>query len=142
MSPDTMSKLQADVIVAEVALKEAKRKAEEGQAAEDVLRAEDDKRVQACVDFSQTYFEWLAARARLKDTGIPEDEQPARFKAEIDAERRLFSTPATCAEGLWDKLTAFETILGEELTVGLRNESVLLLALGSIKQDIINLELI
>jgi hypothetical protein len=142
MPETTMSKLQADAIVAAVALKEAERKLEEGKAAAEAQKAEDDKRVQACIDFSQTYFEWLAARARLKDTGIPEDEQPARFKAEIDAERRLFSTPATCAEGLWDKLTAFETILGEDLTVGLRNESVLLLALGSIKQDIINLELI
>jgi hypothetical protein len=141
MSTDTAN-LEAAVIVAEVQLREAKRKAEEGKAAEDVLRADNDKRVQACIDFSQTYFEWLTARARLKDTGIPEEEQPARFKAEIDAERRLFSTPATCAEGLWDKLNAFETILGEELTVGLRNESVLLLAVGSIKQDIINLELI
>jgi hypothetical protein len=142
MSTDTTTSLQAAVIVAEVQLREAKRKAEEGKAAEDVLRADNDKRVQACIDFSQTYFEWLTARARLKDTGIPEEEQPARFKAQMDAERRLFSTPATCGEGLWDKLTAFETILGEELTVGLRNESILLLAVGSIKQDIINLELI
>jgi hypothetical protein len=43
---------------------------------------------------------------------------------------------------LWDKLTAFETILGEELTVGPRKDSILMLGLGSIKQDIINLELI
>jgi hypothetical protein len=141
--PEThMSKLQADAIVAAANLKEAERKLEEGERAAEAEKAEDDKRVQACIDFSQTYFEWLAARARLKDTGIPEDEQPARYKAEIDAERRLFSTPATCAEGLWDKLTAFETILGEELTVGPRKDSILMLGLGSIKQDIINLELI
>ena len=38
--------------------------------------------------------------------------------------------------------SAFEAILGEEMTIGLRKDSVLLLAVGSLKQDIINLELI
>jgi hypothetical protein len=38
-------------------------------------------------------------------------------------------------------LTAFEQILGDELADGLRQDSILLLALGSIKQDIINLDL-
>jgi hypothetical protein len=140
MPETTMSKLQADAIVASVNLKEAERRLEEGQRHEEDLKAENDKGVQASLDFSQAYFEWLTARAGLQDTNIPEDEQPARFKAQIDAERRLFSTPATCAEQLWDKLTAFETILGEELTIGLRKESVLLLALGSIKQDIVSLD--
>jgi hypothetical protein len=32
-------------------------------------------------------------------------------------------------------------MLTHELTIGLRTDSILLLALGSIKQDIINLEL-
>jgi hypothetical protein len=59
-----------------------------------------------------------------------------------EAERRLFTTPATVGDQLWDKLSAFEAILGEEMTIGLRKDSVLLLAVGSLKQDIINLELI
>jgi hypothetical protein len=32
-------------------------------------------------------------------------------------------------------------ILGEEMTIGLRKDSVLLLAMGSIKQDLVNLDL-
>jgi hypothetical protein len=133
--------LEAAVIVAEVQLREAKWKAEECKAAAEVENAKDAKCLQASLDFSQAYYAWLAAKAGLEDPDITDDEQPERWKAETDAERRLFSTPATCAEGFWDKLTAFETILGEELTIGLRNESILMLAMGSIKQDIINLEL-
>jgi len=66
----------------------------------------------------------------------------ARLKAEDEAERRLFITPATRGEELWDKLTAFEQLLGHELTVGLRRNSILMRALGSIKQDVINLDLL
>jgi hypothetical protein len=63
------------------------------------------------------------------------------LRAQSEAERRLFTTPAASGEQIWDKLTAFEQILGEELAIGLRTDSILLLSLGSIKQDIINLDL-
>ena len=62
-------------------------------------------------------------------------------EAESDAERRLFTTPVAYGDQFWQKLTAFEQILGDELADGLRQDSILLLALGSIKQDIINLDL-
>jgi hypothetical protein len=42
---------------------------------------------------------------------------------------------------IWQKLEAFPDILSKELAAGPRTESILLLALGSIKQDIINLDL-
>jgi hypothetical protein len=119
-----------------------RRKAEKDKAAADAEKAEEDKELQAIRAFAQAYCAWLAAKAGLEDPDITDDEQPERWKAHSEAERRLFTTPAAIGEQFWDKLTAFEQILGEELTIGLRKESVLLLALGSIKQDIINLELI
>ena len=51
-------------------------------------------------------------------------------------------TPAVWPDQLWQKLEAFEAILGDELMAGPRRDSVLRLAMGSIKQDIVNLELL
>ena len=61
---------------------------------------------------------WLAARAAIEEPDVAEEEQPQRYRAESEAERRLFTTPATVGEQFWDKLTAFEAILGEEMTIG------------------------
>jgi hypothetical protein len=141
---DEYLRLMAEKIVADSRLEVAteKRKAEKDKAAADAAQVEQDKELQASRAFTSDYHAWLAAKAGLKDPDITDDEQPERWKAESEAERRLFTTPATSGEQVWDKLTAFEQILGEELTIGLRKESILLLAVGSIKQDIINLELI
>jgi hypothetical protein len=119
-----------------------KRKAEKDKAAADAEKAEEDKELQASRAFTSAYHAWLAANAGLEDPDITDEEQPERWRAKSEAERRLFSTPATVGEHFWDKLTAFEQILGEEMTVGLRKESILLLAVGCIKQDIINLDLL
>jgi hypothetical protein len=51
------------------------------------------------------------------------------------------TTPAGRPEQVWKKLEAFEVILSRDLTVGPRTDSILMLALGSIKQDILNLDL-
>jgi hypothetical protein len=141
--PDEYLRLMAEKIVAEARLEVAteKRKAEKDKAAADAAQVERDKEWQAIRAFTQAYCAWLSAKAGLEDPDITDDEQPERWKAKSEAERRLFTTPATIGEQVWDKLTAFEQILGEELTIGLRNESILVLAVGSIKQDIINLEL-
>jgi hypothetical protein len=125
-----------------LAVADAKRKNNAAKAAADAAQVEHDKEWQANRAFTQAYCAWLAAKAGLEDLDITDDEQPERWKAHSEAERRLFTTPAVIGEQFWDKLTAFEQILGEELTIGLRKESVLMLAVGSIKQDIINLELI
>jgi hypothetical protein len=140
---DEYLRLQAAKIVADARLEVAteKRKAEKDKAAADVAQVERDKEWQASRAFAQAYCAWLAAKAGLEDPDITDDEQPERWRAQSEAERRLFTTPAASGEQVWDKLTAFEQILGEEMTVGLRKESVLVLAVGSIKQDIINLEL-
>jgi hypothetical protein len=73
---------------------------------------------------------------------LQEDEQPERFRAASDAERRLFTTPSAYPDQVWQKLEAFEVILGDEIISGPRRDSVLLLALASIKQDIVNLDLL
>jgi hypothetical protein len=110
-------------------------------AAEAAAKAEEPK-LEASRAFAQAYHAWLAAKAGIEDPLIEDEEQPERWTAQSEAERRLFTTPATVGDQLWDKLSAFEAILGEEMTIGLRKDSVLLLAVGSLKQDIINLELI
>jgi hypothetical protein len=50
--------------------------------------------------------------------------------------------PAVFPHHVWKKIEGFEQILSKELVAGPRTESILLLALGSIKQDIINLDLL
>jgi hypothetical protein len=76
----------------------------------------------------------LAANAGLEDPDITEEEQPERWSVQSDAERRLFTTPSVYPDQVWRKLEAFEAILSEELTIGPRTDSILMLALGSIKQ--------
>ena len=49
--------------------------------------------------------------------------------------------PAVYGHQFWTKFQAFEEIFSKELVAGPRTESILILALGAIKQDIINLDL-
>ena len=101
--------------------------------------AENDRHA-ACARFSHAHHAWLKAKLAIQE---PSDEDiPAeRLKVEAEAERRFFTTPAVFADHVWDKLEAFEEILAHELRAGERTDSILLLALGAIKQDIINLDL-
>jgi hypothetical protein len=145
-APDTQDEYlrrQVEKVVADVRLDMAteKRKREAAKRAADAEKAEEDKQLKASETFSNAYHGWLLARAGIQDPLAPEEEQPARYRADGEAERHLFTTPAVHTDQFWQKLQAFEAILGDELMSGLRKDSVLLLALGSIKQDIINLEL-
>ncbi len=47
--------------------------------------------------------------------------------------------PADCSETVWAKLAAFEVDLVKEKIVGEQKDSVLLLGLGAIKADLMNL---
>jgi hypothetical protein len=114
--------------------------ATEKRKAEAAAKAEEPT-LEASEAFSKAYHAWLIAKAGIEEPEIAEEEQPCRFRAESDAERRLFTTPVAYSDQFWQKLTAFERILGEELAVGLRRDSILLLALGSIKQDVLNLDI-
>lgn len=135
--------MQASAIGAQARLNLHRRQTEAAtaDAAATAAQAEEDRRWQASEAFSSAYHAWLIAKAALEEPLVAEDEQPGRFRAESDAERRLFTTPVVYGDQFWQKLTAFERILDEELTIGLRRNSILLLALGSIKQDIVNLDL-
>jgi hypothetical protein len=92
--------------------------------------------------FAEAFHAWLAAKAGIEDPLLEEEEQADRFRADSDAERRLFTTPSAYPDQLWQKAEAFEALLSEEMMSGQRRDSVLLLALASIKQDIVNMDLL
>jgi hypothetical protein len=92
--------------------------------------------------FDRAYHTWLMARAAIEEPSMDEDLAPERFKVEAEAERRFITMPAVFPHHVWTKLEAFEQILSKELVAGPRTDSILLLALGSIKQDCINLDLL
>jgi hypothetical protein len=126
-----------------LAMADAKRKMEADKAIADAKQADEDNWIEASAAFSSAYCGWLTATAGVKDPAdIPDDYVRERYRAEDEAERRLFNTPAALGEQVWEKLTAFELILGNELLTGARRNSILLLALGSTKQDILNLDLV
>ena len=93
-------------------------------------------------NFDRAYSAWLAARAGTQDPSVTDDEVMAGcIDAEFAAERQLMTAPARRPGQVWKKLEAFEAILSNELSVGLRANSILMLALGSIKADFLNLDL-
>jgi hypothetical protein len=98
---------------------------------------EDFARIEA---FSRAHVRWLKACARLE---IPDSDDDAFVKAtsaeERAALRELFLAPAACSETIWAKLAAFEADLIRERIVGEARDSILLLGLGSIKADLMNL---
>jgi cell division septum initiation protein DivIVA len=134
---DEYLRLQAEKIVADVRLEMATEK----KQAEAAAKAEEPK-LEASRAFAQAYHALLAANAGLEDPDITDEEQSERWRVQSEAERRLFTTPSVHPYQVWQKLEAFETILSEELTSGSRTDSILVLALASIKQDIVNLDLL
>jgi hypothetical protein len=116
--------------------------AAEKRKAEATAKAEEPK-LEASQAFAREFHAWLAARAGIEDPSLLEgEEQDERFRANSDAQWRLFTMPSAYPDQFWQKLEAFEVLLGEEMMGGQRRDSILLLALGSIKQDIINLDLL
>ena len=116
--------------------------AAEKRKAEATAKAEEPK-LEASRAFAQAFHAWLAARAGIEDPSLLEgEEQDERFRANSDAQWRLSTTPSAYPDQFWQKLEAFEVLLGDEMMGGQRRDSILLLALGSIKQDIINLDLL
>jgi hypothetical protein len=138
--------LQSARITAEYELNERLKKiraeiAAEKEKAEAAAKTEEAERGRDKA-FDQAYHDWLRALAELDDpTEASGEEWDRRLEADCVAERRLMTTPASRPEQVWKKLEAFEVILSRDLTVGPRTDSILMLALGSIKQDILNLDL-
>jgi hypothetical protein len=137
-------RLSAEKIVADVRFEAAEERLAEAikkKKAEDAAEAEEPKR-RASQEVAAAYHAWLAAKAGIKDPSVEEDEEVTkRYRAESAAERRLMTAPAAYPDQLWEKLGAFEILLGEELLNGERRDSIILLSLASIKQDIHNLGL-
>jgi hypothetical protein len=136
-----ISRLQCDKIVADVLLEEATARKKKAAAAAAEVEAEEPKR-RASREFGEAHYAWLTAKARIEDPNV-EDDDLARLglEAEAAAERRLMTTPAAWPDQVWQKLGAFETILTHELVAGERRDSIILLSLASLKQDIHNLGL-
>jgi hypothetical protein len=90
--------------------------------------------------FSGAHGRWLKACAQLE---VPDSEDEefvlGTFLEERAALRALFLAPAACSETVWAKLAAFEADLIRERIVGESKDSILLLGLGSIKADLMNL---
>jgi hypothetical protein len=81
---------------------------------------------------------WARAHVESPDTDS-EERINSYFAEEHSAQRALFLVPARATEIVWQKLEAFENILARELVVGHSRDCILMLALGSIKTDFINL---
>jgi hypothetical protein len=94
-----------------------------------------------CQAISHAYVRWLRARAAIRGDEIPEDEQAALalYAEEMRARRELFSLRAAYSDDVWHKFEAFEAELTDERVIGRATESLLMLALGSIKTDLVNL---
>jgi hypothetical protein len=90
--------------------------------------------------FGRAYARWLTACAQLE---VPDSEDEefvlGTFLEERAALRELFLAPAACSETIWAKLAAFEADLVKEQVAGPARDSILLLGLGSIKADLMNL---
>jgi hypothetical protein len=135
---DEYLRLMAEEIAAEVRLEVATEK----MKAEADAKAEEPK-LRASRAFAEAYHAWLAAKAETENPSVEDEEEAERFSLALPAaERRLMVTPSAYPDQLWQKLEAFEAILGDEIMSGPRRDSVIMLAVASIKQDIVNLELL
>jgi hypothetical protein len=120
-----------------------KRKAEDdAKKAEADAKAEEPK-LRASREFAEAYHAWLVAKADDENPSVEDEEQAERFCFALPvAERRLMVTPPAYPDQLWQKVEAFEAILSDEIIKGPRRDSVIMIAVASIKQDIINLGLL
>jgi hypothetical protein len=95
---------------------------------EELEKAGREERSAASDRFDNAYRALLAAKAAVKDPSIDDDDvMTARQAVEAEAERRFMTMPAVYADHVWQKIEAFEGILGSELIVGERTDSILLL---------------
>jgi hypothetical protein len=134
------------IIAAEiVAGFELEKKIKQIQSETAIEKAEEASQKRKMVDalrFEQARFKWLSAKANKEEPEQEDEQQNESCKLEAVTERAFFTTPAVYPDHVWVKLEAFEEILAHELRAGERTDSILLLALGCIKQDCINLDLL
>jgi hypothetical protein len=139
--PSKDPRIIAAEVVAEVDLEARIRKIRSERFREEAdERAEKRKQADA-MRFEAHYHVWLQCKADKQQPEQVDEQQNERCKVEAIAERAFFTVPSVYPDHVWLKIEAFEQVLSHELTIGQRTDSILLLALGAIKQDIINLDL-
>jgi hypothetical protein len=139
---DEYLRLQAAKIVADVLFERAAEKMKAEADADAKAKAQEPKR-RASRAFAEAYHARLAAKADDENPSVEDEQQAERFSIALPAaERQLMVTPSAYPYELWQKLEAFEAILADEIMSGPRRDSVILLALASIKQDIVNMDLL
>jgi hypothetical protein len=101
----------------------------------------DEIEARATAAFNRAYSRWLAARAAEGDWPMKDEEMNKRVDEEEEAERAFPATPAAKAFQVWNKLEAVEAIVSKDLREGRARYSTILTAFGSLKADIVNLDL-
>jgi hypothetical protein len=96
--------------------------------------------------FERAHARWLKARAALDDPDEPgtDESMRRRMEEESAAVRNflLLPVPLNRPDLLWWKLDAFTVELERDPRDGARTDAVTVLALGAIKQDLLNLDLV
>jgi hypothetical protein len=139
--PSKNPRIIAAEIVAGFELEKKIKQIHSEGAIERAEEASQKRKEAASQKFEHARFEWLSALCDKHEPEQEDEEQNERCQLEAQLERAFFTTPAAYPDHVWAKLEALEQALSHELTAGLRNDSILLLALGAIKQDIVNLDL-
>ena len=90
--------------------------------------------------FEALYSKWLAARAIVEDPTQPDDDKAAaeRHQAHELAERQLMITPAWVPWAIWIKWQVLELSLDDDYRDGTRNDARTVIALASIKADLMS----
>ena len=88
------------------------------------------------------YYEWLLARAALEQAGDCSDvEGDRRLARRHAAEVALMAAPAAYPDGIWFKFELVESLVSEERIAGAAGYPLHLLALASLKADLISIGL-
>jgi hypothetical protein len=140
--PAKHPRIIAAEVVAEVDLRNRIEKIRSETAIEEAEEASRKAKSAEADRFENAYRALLAAKAAVKDPSIDDDDvMTARQAVEAEAERRFMTMPAVFPDHVWIKIEAFEGMLSHELMAGERTDSILLLSIAAIKQDILNLNL-
>ena len=142
-------RLLAAKIVAEVDLKDRLKQVQREIDAEAAERDAQRAAAEEGNRFDRIYVALLRARAAIKDPDVHEGDmhtEEARMKVfyadESATKRELFLAQARDTDQLLAKLEVFEADLLEEQLSGPKKDSLVLVALASIKQDIFSLGLL
>lgn len=115
----------------------------EDKTTESELVAKAERRAKDRYDaFALAHARWMMARSSLARPNKADEELDAALDEATAAERALMASPAADTCQFWDKFVAFEYILTDELLGGTSIHSIVQLALGSIRQDLINLDIV